>query len=67
MRKRRASTVVRDNMVHEMYKTVLDDLGDLKSAVSKNYIYDMIKSKTKLSIRRISYILNHTKIDSSLL
>jgi len=59
--KRRESTSVRDNAVHDLYDKIMDELGDLRNAVSKSYIYEKIQKDTKLSIRSISYILNHTK------
>lgn len=59
-KERRESTIIRDNMVHDMYNQLLSDLGALKGAVSKGYLYDRIKEKTRLSIRTISFILNHT-------
>lgn len=59
--KRRESTSVRDNAVHDLYEKIMNELGDLKNAVAKNYIYEKIQKETKLSIRTISYILNHTK------
>lgn len=60
-KKRRESTTVRDNFIHDLYEHILGELGDLKSAVSKSYIYERIQKETKLSIRTISFILNHTK------
>lgn len=58
---RRESTMVRDNEIHELYQQIRHELGSLANAVSKGYIYERIKEKTKLSIRTISFILNHTK------
>lgn len=58
---RRESTSIRDNAVHDLYDKIMEELGDLKNAVSKGYIYDKIQNETKLSIRTISFILNHTK------
>ena len=58
---RRESTMVRDNEIHELYQQIRHELGSLaNAAVSKGYIYERIKEKTKLSIRTISFILNHT-------
>lgn len=57
---RRDSTSLRDNMIHDMYRDIINELGELGSAVSKSYIYEKIQAKTHLSIRTISYILNHT-------
>lgn len=65
MAKRRTSTIARDNAIHAMHKEISESLGDLKSVVSKTYVYECIKSRTKLSIRTISFILNHTKEDSA--
>ena len=58
---RRESTTVRDNEIHKLHRQILDELGDLANVVSKNYIYEKIQEKTKLSIRTISFILNHTQ------
>lgn len=57
----RISTIVRNNAVHSMYKEIMDSLGELRNVVSKTYVYDLIHAKTKLSVRTISHILNHTK------
>lgn len=58
--KRRESTTVRDNEIHNMYRQLIVELGSLANVVSKSYFYEKIKDKTKLSIRTISFILNHT-------
>lgn len=55
------STMVRDNEIHKIHKEILAGLGDLANVVSKNYVYEQIRERTKLSIRTISFILNHTK------
>ena len=49
----RDSTVIRDN-------EILDELGDLATVVSRNYVYGKIKDRTGLSIRHISRIINHS-------
>ena len=59
----RDSTVIRDNEIHKMYDEILNELGDLATVVSRNYVYGKIKDKTGLSIRHISRIINHTKGD----
>lgn len=64
MRKRRSSTIVRDNVVHSIYDRIMSDLGELRHAVSKLYIYDLIKKETSLSTRTIAFILNHTSKES---
>ena len=61
VKNRRESTIVRDNEIHKLHRQILDELGDLANVVSKNYIYGKIQEKTKLSIRTISFILNHTR------
>lgn len=39
----RDSTVIRNNEIHRMYNEILDELGDLATVVSRNYVYGMIK------------------------
>lgn len=56
----RDSTVIRNN---EMYNEILYELGDLATVVSRNYVYGKIKDRTGLSIRHISRIINHTKVE----
>ena len=58
---RRESTLVRDKEVCRIYNQILNELGELRNAVSKSYIYEKIKERTKLSIRTISFIVNHTR------
>lgn len=60
IRKRRESTSIRDAEVHSLHKKILEELGDLSSVVSRTYIYEKIREKTRLSIRTISFIINHT-------
>lgn len=55
----RDSTVIRN----KMYNEILDELGDLATVVSRNYVYGKIKDRTGLSIRHISRIINHTKVE----
>lgn len=47
----RDSTVIRNNEIHRMYNEILDELGDLATVVSRNYVYGKIKDRTGLSIR----------------
>lgn len=61
IKNRRESTIVRDNEIHRMYNEIVSGLGELGNAVSKSYIYEKIKAQTKLSIRTISFVLNHTR------
>lgn len=35
----RDSTVIRNNEIHRMYNEILDELGDLATVVSRNYVY----------------------------
>lgn len=48
---RRPSTIIRDNHVHEIYLQVVSELGNLKNAVAKSYIYDIIHERTGLCIK----------------
>lgn len=57
----RISTIKRNNSIHIMYKNIMNDLGQLRTVVSKSYIYNLIQNQTGLSIRTISHVLNHTK------
>lgn len=50
----RDSPVIRNNEIHKMYDEILNELGDLATVVSRNY---------GLSIRHISRIINHTKVE----
>ena len=59
----RDSTVIRNNEIHKMYDEILNELGDLATVVSRNYVYGKIKDKTGLSIRHISRIINRTKVE----
>lgn len=59
----RDSTVIRNNEIHRMYNEILDELGDLATVVSRNYVYGKIKDRTGLSIRHISRIINHSKVE----
>lgn len=54
----RDSTVIRNNEIHRMYNEILDELGDLATVVSRNYVYGKIKDRTGLSIRHISRMLD---------
>lgn len=56
----RISTIKRNNSIHLMYN-IMNDLGQLRTVVSKSYIYNLIQNQTGLSIRTISHVLNHTK------
>ncbi len=58
---RRESTLVRDSHVHKLYHRIMNELGSLAPYVSKSYIYGRIHEETKLSIRTISFIINHIK------
>ena len=57
---RRPGTQIRDNRVHEIYSQVVSELGELRHAVSKGYIYNLIQKQTSLCTKTIAYILNHT-------
>lgn len=63
----RDSTVIRNNEIHRMYDEILNELGDLATVVSRNYVYGRIKDRTGLSIRHISRIINHTKVEEDMI
>lgn len=46
----RISTIKRNNSIHPMYKNIMNDLGQLRTVVSKSYIYNLIQNQTGLSI-----------------
>lgn len=58
---RRASTVARDNEVHRAYDEICKELGALASEVSRTFIYERIRQRTKLCDKTIAFILNHTR------
>lgn len=39
----RISTIKRNNSIHLMYKNIMNDLGQLRTVVSKSYIYNLIQ------------------------
>lgn len=47
--------------VHDAYSLVMEELGDLADAVSRQYVYEKIKEKTGLCVKTIAYVLNHTE------
>lgn len=59
--KRRPSTIVRADHVHDVYREVMDELGGIGHAVAKSYIYERIRERTGLCAKTIAYILNHTE------
>lgn len=59
----RDGTVIRNDEIHGMYDEILDEPGDLATVVSRNYVYGKIKDRTGLSVRNISRIINHTKVE----
>lgn len=58
---RRESTLMRDAHVHALYRRIMEELGKAAPYVSKSYIYERIHEETKLSVRSISFIINHIK------
>lgn len=38
----RISTIKRNNRIHLMYRNIMNDLGQLRTVVSKSYIYNLI-------------------------
>lgn len=56
---RRESTIKRDSYVLDVYRDVMNELGDLAYVVSKSYIYGKIKEQTGLCTKTIAFIINH--------
>lgn len=59
-KERRPSTIIRDNMVHDAYDKICDEMGEYANFVAKQYIYEKIREETGLCLKTIAYILNHT-------
>ena len=57
----RISTIKRNNSIHLMYKNIMNDLGQLRTVVSKSYIYNLIQNQTGLSIRYIPCLESHKR------
>lgn len=58
-KERRPSTIIRDNMVHDVYDKVCGEMGKYAHYVAKQYIYEKIRNETGLCLKTIAYILNH--------
>ena len=56
---RRESTLARDEHIHELYRRIMKELGEVAPYVSKAYVYEKIREETKCSIRDISFTQNH--------
>nr|DAE82139.1 MAG TPA: hypothetical protein [Caudoviricetes sp.] len=59
-KKRRQSTIIRDNAVHEIYRKVCREIGPTAPMMPRGYLYGLISEKTGLCIKTIAFILNHT-------
>lgn len=59
----RDGTVIRDNEIHGMYNEILNELGDLATVVSRDYVYGEIRDRTGSSIRHIGRIIDHAKVE----
>ena len=58
---RRISSILRDNLVRDIYREEIEKLGVAGRYVSKEYLYNKVRERTGLSTRSISFIINHTK------
>jgi len=58
---RRKSTIIRHNLVHEVYDSIIKELGPLANVVSRGFIYKQIHERTGLNTKSIAYIINHTQ------
>ena len=52
--------MLRDNLVHDMFEEEMGKLGDAGNYVSREYLYRKVGERAGLSVRSVSYILNHT-------
>lgn len=59
--KRKESTIIRDNNIHQLYNDLMKELGMYGNLVPKSYIYKHIQEKTGLCEKTVAYILNHTR------
>jgi len=58
---KRKSTIIRENLVHTLHKELKEKYGNKTfNNLSKTFIYEEISSRTGLSERTISNIINHT-------
>ena len=53
---RRISSILRDNLVHEIYNEECKKLGEAGSYVSREYLYNKVKERTRLSKRSFTFI-----------
>lgn len=60
-RKRRDSTIMRDNRIHEAYAQVVKELGDVFPFVSRTEIYRRVAGIVHLCTKTVANVLNHTK------
>ena len=58
--KRRISTIIRDNGVHNAYAELRGEIGTLSNVVAKSYVYERLRERTGLCTKTIAFILNHT-------
>lgn len=60
-RNRSLKTVLRDNAIHEAYKSLMSSGGEFATAVSRKFIYAKLSQRTGYSVRLIAEVLNHTE------
>lgn len=63
-REKSQKTIINHNEVHIVDNELREYYGDDYADLSRDSIYKRIARRTGYSIRRISYILNHTKMVS---
>lgn len=60
-RQRQMGTIMRDDMLHDVYEEVLRELGHWASAVSRMEIYREVSRRTGVHWKTVQYALNHTR------
>lgn len=58
-KRRKPSTVHRDNEVLNLYDEIVAELGEYAALVPRSFIYEKISDKTGLCIKTIAFIINH--------
>ena len=58
---RSLKTILRDNAIHEAYKSLMLSGGEFATAVSRKFIYAKLAQRTGYSVRLIAEVLNHTE------
>ena len=61
---RRISSILRDNLVHDIYREEIEKLGVAGRYVSKEYLYNKVRERTGLSTRHIFHHQPYKEADN---